>query len=201
MSSQDRTSAPEKRLKGLYHPHPNPPKIPWTCQDPYKSYLDVCLRPLSRTRLTRCSLSWRNRLLQLKHSPLRDIQSGDEEGDVARVHGRDIWRGNQSSQCPPARAQLDERGQVQKHTSRGASKGYVGETDTHARGVGGVKHRVFSDRLTSGITLGSEYQHTERCPYSAYARRTYVACNGIIALVIHVPSRMKKTYPCGPSPA
>jgi hypothetical protein len=55
---------------------------------------------------------------------------------------------------------LDERGKIQKCTSRGASKRDVGKIDSIARRVQRVGNRVFTDRMTNRTAVGSKYRHT-----------------------------------------
>lgn len=68
---------------------------------------------------------------------------------------------------------MDERGQVQKYTPRGASKGNVGKVDDIATRVQRVGNRVFTDRMISGAAVGSEYRQTE---YYTLAPHAIVHC-------------------------
>jgi len=96
------------------------------------------------------------------------------------MHGRNLRRVDQSSQYPPTRAELDEGGQVQEFTPRGASKRNVGKIGGISRRVQRVRNRVFTGRIISGTAVGSEYRHTGYCtlvPYTVvHCGMTRISC-------------------------
>jgi len=81
------------------------------------------------------------------------------------MHGRNLRRVGQSSQHPSTWAQLDERGQIQKHASGRAPKRDVGKIGAITRRVQRVGNRVFTGRLTSGSTGSREHKHRILYPY------------------------------------
>ena len=108
------------------------------------------------------------------------------------MYGRNLRRVDQSSQYSSTRPELDERGQVQKHASGGTSERNVGKIGANAGNVYRVGSRIFTGRITNGITVSSECKHKSLYPCSPH--NTVVRCNRTSVSRPHFVTYTKDTH-------